>query len=207
MTVNVDYVPRSMGNLQPWLQNFEDRLPSLMAALKMTQPEVDEFLGCITPMTSSIALFLRAQQSLDAASAGAQEAVRENLPELRRLIQGIKGRSSYTEAIGGELGILRTGSSFDPDSYKPELDAEAHAGYVRIRGRKTGADSIDIYTRLKGQSEWRLLVSRRGRFPFDDDTPLAVAGVPEVREYRGIGVLADAQIGQPSDIVSVVYGG
>ena len=29
----------------------------------------------------------------------------------------------------------------------------------------------------------------------------------ETREYQAMGVLADKEIGQPSDIVSVLYGG
>ena len=36
---------------------------------------------------------------------------------------------------------------------------------------------------------------------------LAVPGTPEVREYQAYGVLSDAQIGQPSDIVTVTFGG
>ena len=43
--------------------------------------------------------------------------------------------------------------------------------------------------------------------PYDDHTPLAVPGVAEVREYQAFGVLHDQQIGQPSDIVSVTFGG
>jgi len=52
-----------------------------------------------------------------------------------------------------------------------------------------------------------LLVARHSKFPFDDDSPLAVSGTPETREYRAVGVVDDEEIGQPSDIVSVVYGG
>jgi len=34
-----------------------------------------------------------------------------------------------------------------------------------------------------------------------------VAGTAEVREYQAYGVLNDQQIGQPSDIVTVTFGG
>jgi hypothetical protein len=44
-------------------------------------------------------------------------------------------------------------------------------------------------------------------FPNDDHAPLAVAGTPAVREYQAYGVLNDQQISQPSDIVSVTFGG
>lgn len=41
----------------------------------------------------------------------------------------------------------------------------------------------------------------------DDHNPLALPGTPERREYQACDVLNDAQIGQPSDIVSVTFGG
>jgi hypothetical protein len=61
--------------------------------------------------------------------------------------------------------------------------------------------------RLKGSPDWKILVARRSKFPFDDDAPLAAAGTHETREYYDVGVVDDEEIGQPSDIVSVVYGG
>lgn len=61
--------------------------------------------------------------------------------------------------------------------------------------------------RLKGQTQFKLIATNRTRFPFDDDSPLAQPGTPETREYQAIGVLADKEIGQPSDIVSLLYGG
>ena len=80
-------------------------------------------------------------------------------------------------------------------------------GYVRIKGTKGSVKSMDLYTRLKGQPGWKVAIARRSKFPWDDDSALAQPGVPETREYRAIGVLDDKEIGQPSDIVEVVYAG
>ena len=87
------------------------------------------------------------------------------------------------------------------------LTAEVFPGYVRIKGKKLGADAFNVYLRLKGESNFKLIAAKRSRFPFDDDSPLTQAGVPESREYRLMGVLADAEIGQSGDIVSVLFGG
>ena len=74
---------------------------------------------------------------------------------------------------------------------------------LSIRPRK---DGNNFYSRLKGQTTWKKL-SFDSNSPYNDYTPLAVAGVPEVREYIAYGVLNDEQIGLPSDIVNVTFGG
>ena len=87
------------------------------------------------------------------------------------------------------------------------LTAEVFPGYVRIKGKKLGADAFNVYLRLKGESNFKLIAAKRSRFPFDDDSPLAQISVLELREFRIMGVLADEEIGQPSDIVSAFFGG
>ena len=43
--------------------------------------------------------------------------------------------------------------------------------------------------------------------PYYDTRPLAQPGVPEVREYKVRGMVADDEIGQSSDIVSLTFAG
>lgn len=71
---------------------------------------------------------------------------------------------------------------------------------------KSTTSGINLDSRIKGQSAWKF-VARDTISPYDDHTPLAVPGTAEVREYQAFGVLSDEQIGQPSDIVSVTFGG
>ena len=66
---------------------------------------------------------------------------------------------------------------------------------------------MSIYCRKKGEVTWRLIAVRKRKFPYYDEAPLAVPGVPEVREYMAIGVVADEEVGQPSEIKEVVYAG
>ena len=48
---------------------------------------------------------------------------------------------------------------------------------------------------------------RKRKFPYYDESPLAVANTPEVREYMAIGVINDEEIGQMSEIKEIVYAG
>ena len=77
----------------------------------------------------------------------------------------------------------------------------------RLTGKKRGVDSFNIYVRMEGETNWRLLVAKRVRFPYNDETPVATPGTPEEREYHIVGVLADNEIGQPSNIASAVVPG
>lgn len=86
-----------------------------------------------------------------------------------------------------------------------QLFCGAASGQEQANG--PAAEAFNIYMRLKGQPAFKLIATNRSRFPFDDDAPLAQNGVPETREYQAMGVVADKEIGQPSDIVSVLYGG
>ena len=48
---------------------------------------------------------------------------------------------------------------------------------------------------------------RKRKFPYFDESPLAVAGTPEVREYMAMGVVNDEESGQHSEIKEVVFAG
>ena len=66
---------------------------------------------------------------------------------------------------------------------------------------------MNIYLRVAGAAAWTLIGIRRQKFPFDDQTPLKTPGVAESREYQARAVVGDAEVGVPSDIVGVTFGG
>lgn len=66
---------------------------------------------------------------------------------------------------------------------------------LRPSANKGGAETVNIYVRKKGETTWLLLVSKRKRLPFDDDTPPAAGAALEEREYRAIGVRGDSAVG------------
>ena len=81
----------------------------------------------------------------------------------------------------------------------------ARHGYVELMAKKLGVDSLNLYWRPAGTSTWLLLSAKRARFPFHDDTPAPAGTTLQAREYMAMGVIADAEVGNPSNIASAVY--
>jgi hypothetical protein len=140
------------------------------------------------------------------ASQTKQTQSATSLNGLRTEIAKWKASDGMTDAIAAELQIVGGGAPFNPETYQPHITAQVFSGYVRIKFKKLGADGIILNSRLKGTSGWKF-VSRDTNSPYDDHTPLAVAGQSEVREYQAFGLWGDDQIGQPSDIVTVAFAG
>ena len=206
-----DFVPRSYANLLLWLQNLTTQITTYGTAnLGMTAAEVSAANALNSALIYKIQAVLAAQTALDAAIGGyigLAESPTAGIPAIRKVIAKGKEAPGYTIAIGEAMQAIGSEVTVDPDTYKPEMTADAMPGQVRIRGRKKGVQAMNIYRRLKGQPAWQLAAGNRTKFPFDDDAPLAVANVPETREYSVIGMIANEEVGQRSDIVEVVYGG
>src|ERR1019366_2266549 len=128
---------------------------------------------------------------------------KDDLPVMRNTIRRMKTHDGYTDAIGQDLDIIGSDTAL-PD--KPTIKAKATMNDVEISFTKKGLDGVNVYGRLKGVATWTFL-ARDTNSPYNDSRSLATAGVPETREYMCIGVISDAEVGQASDIVTVVFGG
>lgn len=62
------------------------------------------------------------------------------------MIKNIKSSKTYNDGVGADLQIVATSATFNAESYKPTLTAEAFPGYVRLKGKKVGADASSIST-------------------------------------------------------------
>ena len=121
-------------------------------------------------------------------------------------VNQIKNHNNYSEAFGSEFGIIGSPSVFDPANYKTTLKVRAYPGYVEVKFVKKGASGVNIYMRIKGQTQW----IKKGtvvKSPFQDNTPLQTPGTAETREYMARGFKGNTEIGLNSDIVSIVFGG
>jgi hypothetical protein len=150
--------------------------------------------------------------NVEAAKAALKNAVEaknagkdSKLAMIRKANNKMKISDAYTDAIGEDMGIKSTSQDLDHEAAKPKFSGEAFPGYVRLKFTKNGLDGVNIYSCLKGQASWSFL-SRDTNSPYDDHKALA-NGAPETREYMCIGVMEDTEVGQQSDIVTVVFGG
>jgi hypothetical protein len=111
----------------------------------------------------------------------------------------MKTASSYSDALGDIIGIVGPEDTTDLSTAKPTLTGTAKAGgSVEIAFDKSVSEGVNIYCRRDGDPG-PVFLARDTVSPYVDNRPLLVAGKPEVREYRALYVVADAEIGNPSD--------
>ena len=201
-----DYVPSTEGGLRKWLTGLKTNVPELVTELEITPARLSLITGWCTSL-------LGAMDAADAAKTALTTANQQKATQSATSLAGLRGEVSkwkvadgMTDAIAAELQIVGTGTPFNPETYQAHITAQTFSGFVRFKFKKQGADGIILYVRIKGTMGWKF-VSRDTNSPYDDHTPLAVAGVSEVREYQAFGILGDDQIGVPSDIVTVVFAG
>ena len=147
------------------------------------------------------------EAQLKAARQMEKTATLQNVPVMRLGVRNWKTRPLYASSgIEGTLRLKGAEADFDPLTFKTELKLSIVGGQIRVDFIKSECDSIAIYCRLRGTSAWTLLGTDT-RSPYYDTAPLANPNVPEVREYMAMGVIDNEEIGVPSDIVSIVFGG
>jgi len=123
-----------------------------------------------------------------------------------KMVQIIKSKPNYTEAIGDDLKIIGAESTFDPNTFFTDLDGTAYPGLVRIEFFKSGCSAMNIYSKLPSEPNW-VKIGTPLQSPFDDTRPLQVPNQPEVRQYQARGVIGNNEIGQMSATIQVAFAG
>ena len=123
-----------------------------------------------------------------------------------KMVQIIKGKTAYTEAIGDDLKIIGAESTFDPNTFQTELDGTAYPGQIRIEFFKSGCDAMNIYSKLTSETNF-VKIATALQSPYDDTRPLAVPNQAEVRQYKARGVIGNGEIGQMSAVIQVAFAG
>ena len=201
-----DFIPPADDKKLPWLTNLRDHVDDHSATLGISAGRVTQIKKLCDDWIDGINAVNQAKQAWLAVSATKAAQEKTSTTGLRAEVNQWKANPAMTPAITAALKLAGSGGTFDPNTYKASITAEVISGHVRVKFIKGQTDGIALYCRLQGQSVWKF-VSRDTNSPYDDHTPLAVPGTPETREYQAFGVLSDEQIGQPSDIVTVTFGG
>ena len=207
-TMHDDYIPQSYKNFRDWLtlQNTGLTAP-LATTIGMTTAERTAFLATVTSLLTPVTNIVSLMAQLEQATADFQPLHDAQVPLLRAGIKRAKTSAACTPAIQLQLQWASAAQTIDPATARPSITAKAQPGRVKIDGRKPGFEAVNFYSRIKGSVQWKQIAVRKRKFPFFDESPLAVPGTPEVREYMAIGVIADEESGVHSEIVEVVYAG
>jgi hypothetical protein len=173
----------------------------------MTTTERTDFLAACSTLATPLGVIVDLMQQLEEKTADFEPLLAAQLPLIRAAIKRAKTSPACTPGIQEQLDWVGDEHSFDPDTARPTITAEAQRGRVKITGKKPGFEAYNLYFRKKGDVQWKLIAVRKRKFPFFDEAPLTVADTPEVREYMAIGVNDDEEIGQTSEIREVVFAG
>ena len=204
-----DFVPKSPANLAPWLGKLIAKFPGYAATGGWAADRITEFVALLSQLKTLADGVVDAQSALSKALGDLASGVKQMMPDIRKGLANFKTSTGVTEGMIDELEIVTAGgANADLTAVKLKITSvKALPGHVVVSAVKHGLAAANVYGRIKGQANYTLIAQRIGTFPFNDTRPLAQEGVPEEREYMIMGVVGDAEVGVPSDSVSVLYGG
>lgn len=204
-----NFIPHSAENRLVWFKNLKNTVDAQTGTLGWSAEKISGFHDALDPLLNAYQALSDADRDYRQASGDAQHRFATGIEKLRALIAEIKTNPAFTDGMGAAMRIFSTSTGPGEADIKPVLTAVAGRGHVRLSGSKNYAETVNLYLRRKAgpAGEWTVIGIKRKHFPFDDEIPLAVPGVPEEREYMARGVIGDDEVGQDSDIVTVTYAG
>jgi hypothetical protein len=206
MSKETDFYPRRDAEQVLWLKTFRGKVEAHLKAMGFDAKRVKGIVDEIDGLTGSFEAKDKAHATYQAQVAAHNALEEAAVADLRGLVREIKAHPGCTDAMKADLQIEASGGGTASQANKsPSLSVEAQPGFVRLSFRKMGFDSVNVYARLRGESAWHF-VARDTHSPYNDHRPLATPGVPEVREYRLVGVVKDEEQGLPTDAASIAVG-
>lgn len=197
-----DYVPHSEAQLVPWLANFVKKINTHGFALGLTAEEMTSIRSACIEISSKIAGIEQKRTELQDLIEIKDNVKNLTLAAIRCFVTRMKMHPAFTDEIGQDLKIIATNGFITDHGNKITLKAGVSSGRVRIDFTKKHFTAVNIYARLHGTEPWTFL-ARDTTSPYEDNRPL-LDGQPEWREYMGLGVIGDNEVGRPSDIVGVI---
>src|SRR5207249_1707767 len=177
---------------------WHDQFKTIMASNGATVGMAAGDITATTPDNTTMHTRIAAVNST--AATAAQAVVDKNTDRAaterraRALVKRIKAHPAYTAALGQLFGIIGAEDTTDLTTSKPTLSGtDQTGGSVQIGWDKSISDGVNIYSKRGAEADFTLL-HRDNDSPYTDDRPLLVAGKPELREYKAVRILADAEI-------------
>jgi hypothetical protein len=217
------FMPKDESGKRAWLTNFSAKLPTDgptvgVTAAEITQTTADNlYFGYVCDAHNQHTQTTRDWTAYKIALGGGTAlGAMPTTPALgapppavppgifiraSALAARIKKHPAYTEAIGQDLGIIGAEQVIDYNSLKPVLAVTLQAGHPNLGWKKQGTDGLELLVD-RGTGTFAFLA-------FDtvpdylDTQPLPAPGTSAVWRYKAIYRVADEQVGQWSDIVSI----
>ena len=200
---SMDFIPNKRADQYLWWKNLSDQINVKGPKMGLSAAAITAAKAIADDQVAKMEATDAAKAALDGARSIEAAATATNEATMRGNVRNWKTLPAYLAS--GSEGVLKLKASqpeFDPNAFKPVLKVTIVGGQIRVDFIKSECDSVAVYCRLRGTAAWTKLGTDSGS-PYYDTNPLANPSVPEVREYMARGVIDDAEIGLPSDIVSI----
>jgi len=121
-----------------------------------------------------------------------------------RIAKKIKASTGYTEAIGEELGII--GPDVAPSDYRtvqPKLKGDISGEVVHIYLDKFDLEGLKLFSQRGAETDYTFLANDT-HSPYTDSRKKLDLSKPEERRYYAYYTMDEDEVGQKSDILTVV---
>lgn len=196
-----DFIPGGDGDFLTWHDKLKNRLPVVGPTVGSTAAEaqtVSDDNAQVHTAYDDLGLKERAYRAAVKVWNGVKQNATGNA---RGIIRRAKAHGAYTDAIGHDLGAIGPEESTDLTQSQPTLRLEDTPQGIVVRFNKSIADGVNIYCKRVGEAKATFL-GLDTHSPYLDSRD-NLADAPEEREYHGVYVKNDQEIGQPSATVKV----
>ena len=208
-----DFIPRTDSDFLVWHDQFKTSVLAQAATFGLVAADT-------TPITNDNTDIHAKVTSVNSTSAIATQAVadkntsRANANKHARALaapEGFReGFRGYTVALGSLLGIEGPQDTTDLTTSKPTLAGiDQTGGVVELDFDKSISDGVNMnpesfrgYAKRDGDADF-IFLARDTASPYVDNRPLLAVGKPELREYKAVFVVADKEVSQFSDEITV----
>lgn len=200
------FVPNKDAELVIWAGNIIAKIDEVGTLMGLSAEQIANWKKPAQTIVDNIGMVESRKRDLDNAVATKEKSKTVELASIRASIAHLKTLPGYSNGVGGSLGIVSASYMVDEGTIKPMAKVKAENGIVKVQFKKMRQPGVNIYCRLQGASTFEKLGYDYAS-PFLDTRSPAVAGQPEIREYKVVCSDGKLEIGRESDIVSVLFGG
>jgi hypothetical protein len=200
------YIPSKDADIAIWAGNILAKIDAAGTQTGLSADRIANWKKSALALINNINEVEAKKREQDRAVTTKENSKLVELVELRTAIAHLKTLPDYTNAMGGDLGIIGSSYTVDNAAIKPLVKVRSENGIVRVQFKKMRQPGVNIYCRIQGASTFEKLTYDHTS-PFLDTRPAAVAGQAETREYKVVCSDGKQEVGRDSDIVSVLFGG
>ena len=201
-----NYVPQKKQLFRPWHNRYKAGLHTVATKYGITAAQ----LAKVDQNDIDVNTDFDDADTKDRASKAANSKTRQTQSradkDVRSIAQQIKNHPSYSEQDGILLDIIGADSTLDPATVKPVLTLSIVGGRdVQIDFVKQGFTGVKISSKRGNESAFTFLTIDT-ESPYVDNRPNLAPGA-ETRQYQGIYMDADHEVGLLSDVTSIAVMG